>query len=92
MESHQDRLTPADGGRTPPLVADARRHREREEPEMIIITPARIKAIVADCKTDADLVSNLRYHKIRYRYTTETGFLSVVIPCSTCNKCKSSSH
>lgn len=50
---------------------------------MIIITPNRIKAIVADCKTDADLTANLRYHKIRFWYTTETGFLSVVVPCST---------
>lgn len=50
---------------------------------MIIITPNRIKAIVSECKTDADLVANLRHHKIRYRYTTESGFLSVVIPCNT---------
>lgn len=50
---------------------------------MIIITPSRIKAIVSECKTDADLIANLRHHKIRYGYTTETGFLSVVIPCST---------
>ena len=50
---------------------------------MIIITPARVKAIVSDCKTDADLIATLRYHKIRYGYTTETGYLSVVIPCST---------
>lgn len=50
---------------------------------MIIITPSRVKSIVSECKTDADLVANLRHHKIRYGYTTETGFLSVVIPCST---------
>lgn len=50
---------------------------------MIIITPSRVKSIVSECKTDADLVANLRRHKIRYGYTTETGFLSVVIPCST---------
>lgn len=50
---------------------------------MIIITPNRIKAIVSECKTDADLVANLRHHKIRYGYTTESGFLSIVIPCST---------
>lgn len=50
---------------------------------MIIITPSRVKAIVAECKTDADLVANLRHHKIRFGYTTESGFLSVVIPCST---------
>ena len=50
---------------------------------MIIITKSRVKSIVSECKTDADLVANLRRHKIRYGYTTETGFLSVVIPCST---------
>lgn len=50
---------------------------------MIIITPNRVKAIVAGCKTDVDLIANLRRHKIRYGYTTESGFLSVVIPCST---------
>ena len=50
---------------------------------MIIVTPSRVKSIVADCKTDADLIANLRYHRIKYAYTTETGFLSVVIPCST---------
>ena len=50
---------------------------------MIIITQARIKSIVADCKTEADLEANLRYHKIRHGYTTEGGFLSVEIPCNT---------
>ena len=52
---------------------------------MIILTPNRVKAIVSDCKTDADLTATLRRHKIRYRYTTESGFLSVVVPCSTGN-------
>ena len=51
---------------------------------MIIVTPSRIRAIVSECKTDSDLVANLRHHKIKYGYTTETGFLSVVIPCKTC--------
>lgn len=41
----------------------------------------RIKAIIAGCRTDADLVGILRSHKIRYSYTTETGTLSVKIPC-----------
>ena len=50
---------------------------------MIIITPSRVKAIVSDCKTDVDLIANLRRHKIRYGYSTDAGFLSVVIPCST---------
>ena len=49
----------------------------------MIITANKIKAIVSECKTDADLAATLRYHRIKHRYTTETGFLSVVIPCST---------
>ena len=50
---------------------------------MIILTPNRVKSIVANCKTDVELIANLRRHKIRYGYTTDAGFLSVVIPCST---------
>lgn len=50
---------------------------------MIIITPNRVRSIIADCKTDVDLIANLRRHKIRYGYSTDSGFLSVIIPCST---------
>ena len=50
---------------------------------MIIVTTARIKAIIADCKTEADLEATLRHHKLRHNYTTETGFLSCVIPSKT---------
>ena len=50
---------------------------------MIIITKSRVKSIVSECKTDVDLIANLRRHKIRYGYSTDAGFLSVVIPCST---------
>lgn len=50
---------------------------------MILVTSKRLRSIISECKTDADLVANLRRHKIIYGYTTETGFLSVVIPCST---------
>lgn len=50
---------------------------------MIIVTTARIKAIVADCKTEADLEATLRHHKLRHKYTTETGFMSCVIPSKT---------
>ena len=50
---------------------------------MIIITPNRVKAIVADCHTDVELIASLRRHKVRYGYSTDAGFLSVVIPCST---------
>ena len=50
---------------------------------MIIVTTARIKAIIADCKTEADLEATLRHHKLRHKYTTETGFMSCVIPSKT---------
>ena len=50
---------------------------------MIIITPARIRSIVSDCKTDADLIASFRRHRVKYGYTTEPGFLSVVVPCGT---------
>lgn len=50
---------------------------------MVIITQSRIRALVSECKTDADLVASLRRHKIRYKYTTAPGFLSVMIPCRT---------
>ena len=52
---------------------------------MIIITPNRIRDIIADCKTEADLEATLRYHKIKHKYTTETGFMSCVIPSKTGN-------
>ena len=50
---------------------------------MIIITQARIKTIIADCKTEADLEATLRHHRLRHKYTTETGFMSCVIPSRT---------
>ena len=50
---------------------------------MIIITPDRIRSLVSECKTDTDLIASLRRHKIRYKYTTDPGFLSVAIPCRT---------
>jgi len=50
---------------------------------MVIITPNRVKSIISECKTEADLETTLRYHKLKHKYTTETGFLSCVIPCKT---------
>lgn len=48
---------------------------------MMIITAARIKNIIADCKTEIDIVSSLRCHKIRYSFATDTGYTSIRIPC-----------
>ena len=46
-------------------------------------TTNRIRSILKDCQTDADVAATLRYHKVKFKYTTETGFLSVVVPCLT---------
>ena len=50
---------------------------------MIIITSERIRSIVSDCKTEQDIISALRSHKVKYSFTTETGYLSIRIPCKT---------
>lgn len=46
-------------------------------------TTNRIRSVLKDCRTDADVASTLRHHKIKFKYTTDTGFLSVVVPCLT---------
>ena len=46
-------------------------------------TSNRIRSILKDCRTDADVAATLRHHKVKFKYTTETGFLSVVVPCMT---------
>ena len=49
----------------------------------MLTTTGRIRSIVSECRTEADVQSALRFHKIKYHYTTESGFLSVVVPCLT---------
>lgn len=44
------------------------------------INSSRIRNLVSDCKTESDIIRVLRYHKIKYSFTTETGFLSIRIP------------
>lgn len=44
-------------------------------------TTKKIRSVIADCKTEKDIELSLRYHKIRYTFTTETGYFSVRIPC-----------
>lgn len=46
----------------------------------MLINTARIRSIIADCTTEADIVSALRSHKVRYTYTTDTGYLNIRIP------------
>ena len=42
---------------------------------------SRIRSVVADCKTEIDITLALRSHKIRYSYATDTGYMSIRIPC-----------
>lgn len=46
----------------------------------MVISAERIKSIVSGCKTQPDIISALRMHKVKYMFTTETGFLSIRIP------------
>ena len=47
----------------------------------MLITSDRIRSVIADCKTEIDIVSTLRAHKIRYSFSTDTGILAIRIPC-----------
>lgn len=48
---------------------------------MIMLSSNRIRSIIADCKTERDITQALRNHKVKYTFSTDTGFLSVRIPC-----------
>ena len=50
---------------------------------MIILTPNRLRSMIEDCRTEADLEETLRHHKVRFRYSTDSGFLSILVPCSS---------
>lgn len=48
---------------------------------MIKVTAARVRSLVTECKTEMEIAHVLRSHKIRYTFTTETGTLTIRIPC-----------
>ena len=48
---------------------------------MILLSSGRIRNIISDCFTEQDIIITLRKHKIKYTFTTETGELSIKIPC-----------
>lgn len=50
---------------------------------MILPNAKRIRSLIANEKTEQGIAMVLRSHKIRYRFTTETGFLSIRVPCLT---------
>lgn len=47
---------------------------------MILLTADKIRSIVADCKTEQDIIFSLRSHKIKCGFSTETGFTTIRIP------------
>lgn len=47
----------------------------------MFITSEKIRSVIEGAKTEQDIVFLLRSHKIKYSFTTETGFLSIRIPC-----------
>jgi len=49
----------------------------------ILISSARIRRIIADAITPADVVDLLRCHGIRYSFTTEGGALHIRVPVRT---------
>lgn len=48
---------------------------------MLLITSARVRAIISDCKTEPEIIRKLRAHGIKYRYSTETGYINIRIAC-----------
>ena len=47
------------------------------------VTASRVRSVIADAITEADVIDSLRRHGIRYEYSTETGYLHIRIPCRT---------
>lgn len=45
-----------------------------------LITGKRIRRIISDATTDADIISVLRSHNIKYSYSTTGGTLHIQIP------------
>ena len=50
---------------------------------MIIVTASRLRSILSDCRTEADVAETLRYHKVKFRYSTDLGFMSILVPCAS---------
>lgn len=46
----------------------------------MLLTVDRIRAIVADARTEKDIELSLRSHKVRYSYDTRAGFLAFRVP------------
>lgn len=47
----------------------------------MLITSSRIRSLITGARTEKEVESLLRSHKIRFHYSTDTGILSIRIPC-----------
>ena len=48
---------------------------------IIAINADRIRRIISECTTEADIQATLRAHKIRFSWTTSAGSTAIRIPC-----------
>ena len=46
----------------------------------MLLTADRIRAVVADARTEKDIELSLRSHKIKFSYDTSAGFMAFRIP------------
>lgn len=49
----------------------------------MLITSRRLRSILSECRTEADLQATLRYHRIKFKYDTSLGYLALTIPTAT---------
>lgn len=49
----------------------------------MLITSSRLRSILSECRTEADLQATLRHHRIKFKYDTKLGYLSLTIPTAT---------
>lgn len=45
-----------------------------------LLTVSRLRSVISGAMTEKDVVSSLRRHRIRYRFTTAPGFLCIRVP------------
>ena len=47
----------------------------------IMINPDRVRRIISECHTEADIQATLRQHKIKFTWTTSATGPAIRIPC-----------
>lgn len=48
---------------------------------MIALSVNRIRSVISGCYTEPEVISVLRFHKIKYSFSTDHGFFQIRIPC-----------